>query len=77
MDRTMGTRTASLRARCEYCGKRLVVQDAQGGNADGNRVVLEVDGSQKRACRGCADRLSMNPLGRAPQSQVASEAKGR
>jgi hypothetical protein len=73
----MGTKTAELRARCEYCGKRLVVQDERGENADGNRVVLEVDGSQKRACRSCADRLSMGLPDSMPQSQGASQAKGR
>jgi hypothetical protein len=54
----MGKVKAELKPRCDYCGKVLVVQDEQGNNADGNRVVLEVDGSQKRACRSCADRLS-------------------
>jgi hypothetical protein len=73
----METRTVELRTRCDYCDKRLVVQDKQGGSADGNRVVLEVDGSRKRACRSCADRLSMDLSDRVPQSQVASEAKGR
>ena len=73
----LGTRTTELRARCEYCGKRLVVQDEQGENADGNRVVLEVDGSQKKACRSCADRLSTGLSDRMPQSEGASGAKGR
>ena len=67
----MGTRMAELRARCEYCGKRLVVQGERGGSADGNRMVLEVDGSQKRACRNCADRLSVGLSDRMPQSQGA------
>jgi len=71
----MGTRTSESKARCEYCGKRLVVQDEQGGNADGNRVVLEVDGSQKRACRSCADRLSAGPSNQPPRAQGV-EAKG-
>ena len=77
IDRGMGARTVESRTKCDYCGKRLVVQDRQGGNADGNRVVLEVDGSQKRACRSCAERLSMGPSERTPQSAEASEAKGR
>jgi len=50
-------------ARCEYCGKRLVVQGKDGENLDGNRVVLEIDGSRRRACRRCADSLSTNPDG--------------
>ena len=53
----MSARTAASVPKCEYCGKKLVVQDEHGGG-DGNRVVLEVDGSQKRACKSCADRLS-------------------
>ena len=65
----MGTRMAELRARCEYCGKRLVVQGERGGSADGNIVVLEADGSRKRACRDCTDRLSMGLFDRIPQSQ--------
>ena len=72
----MEARTVELRTRCDYCGKRLVVQDRQGESADGNRVVLEVDGSRKRACRSCADRLSMGLSDRLPQSRGASEAKG-
>jgi hypothetical protein len=50
-------------ARCDYCGKSLQVQSKDGENLDGNRVVLEVDGSRRRACRPCADSLSMNPKG--------------
>ncbi len=50
-------------ARCEYCGKRLRVQNEDGENVDGNRVVLEIDGSRRRACRRCADSLSMKPKG--------------
>jgi len=50
--------TPESKPKCEYCGKTLMVQDEQGGKADGNRVVLETDGSQKRACKNCADRLS-------------------
>ncbi|HUK80135.1 MAG TPA: hypothetical protein VLU91_05680 [Nitrososphaerales archaeon] len=50
-------------AICEYCGKRIEVQGREGENIDGNRVVLEVDGSRRRACRRCADSLSKNPDG--------------
>lgn len=57
----MKAKVTQVADRCEYCGKKLVVQDKNGQNADGNRVVLEVDGSRKRACRSCADRLSMTP----------------
>jgi len=57
------TRAIHLMAWCEYCGKKLNVQDEYGENLDGNRMVLEIDGSRKRACRRCADRLEMNPDG--------------
>jgi len=63
IDAGMRAGTAQSIARCEYCGKKLNVQDEQGANADGNRVVLEIDGSRKRACRICADKLSTNPKG--------------
>ncbi len=61
-------------ARCEYCGKKLVVQDEFGANADGNRVVLEIDGTQKRACRSCAERMSG---GAAPPSLLGDAKSGR
>ncbi|MGP8057942.1 MAG: hypothetical protein ACLP9K_10130 [Nitrososphaerales archaeon] len=73
----MKTRTAQLTAmaaRCGYCGKKLVVQHERGENADGNIVVLETDGSRKRACRGCADRLSMDLSDRMLQSQALSRS---
>jgi|GEM_PF-2054288 ribosome-binding protein aMBF1 (putative translation factor) len=53
--------TPESKPKCEYCGKILMVQDEEGRNADGNKVVLETDGSQKRACKNCADRLSQQP----------------
>jgi hypothetical protein len=62
----MATRATQLAARCEYCGKRLVVQGRNGKSADGNRVVLEVDGTRKRACRSCADMLSTVVPARVP-----------
>ncbi|HYB75390.1 MAG TPA: hypothetical protein VEC08_00375 [Nitrososphaerales archaeon] len=57
----MAARTIREMDRCEYCGKRLEVQSRDGENVDGNRVVLEIDGSRRRACRSCADSLSTNP----------------
>jgi len=57
----MKTRTTHAVPKCEYCGKKLLVQDVHGENADGNRVVLEVDGTRKRACRSCAERLATSP----------------
>ncbi len=49
------------RLKCDYCGKVLMVQDELGKNADGNRMVLEANGSQKRACKNCADKLQNLP----------------
>jgi len=57
----MRTRTIQATAICEYCGKRLEAQNEFGENVDGNRMVLEIDGSRKRVCRRCADRLSAVP----------------
>ena len=71
----MVRKTTESKTRCEYCGKKLVVQDEQGRNADGNRVVLEVDGSQKRACRSCADRLSMGLSPGVPEDEGSSGSK--
>jgi len=57
----MRTRTIQATAICEYCGKRLEAQNESGDNVDGNRMVLEIDGSRKRACRRCTDGLSADP----------------
>ena len=41
----------SIVTNCEYCDKKLVI-------LDGNKMVLEVNGSYRKACRGCAEKLS-------------------
>jgi len=71
----MAARTTQLVDRCGYCGKRLVVQNELGENADGNRVVIEVDGSRKRACRSCAEILSASSLASIPLSKKAPELR--
>jgi ribosome-binding protein aMBF1 (putative translation factor) len=73
----MATRTTQMADRCAYCGKRLVVQNELGENADGNRVVIEVDGSRKRACRSCADMLSSGSTASVPLSKKAPELRRR
>ena len=65
----MTTRAAQLVAKCEYCGKRLVMQDKNGESVDGNRIVLEADGSRRRACKSCAEELSQGLHGMSPEAR--------
>lgn len=70
--RRSGHQTSST-TRCGYCGRKIVVQDRQGEKADGNLMVLELDGSQKRVCRSGADGLSVFS-DHIPQSQALARS---
>jgi len=59
----LATRTIQVMAKCDYCGKKIVVQNEDGENVDGNRMVLEIDGSRRRVCRRCSNNLPLNPKG--------------
>ena len=61
IDTPMRNRAASPVATCEYCGKKLVVQDKSGAFVDGNIVVLETDRSTKRVCKSCSEKLPQRP----------------
>lgn len=51
--------------KCEYCGKRLV-------RMDGNRTVLEVNGSYRRACKGCAEELTQRLVITTPRGMIVT-----
>ena len=61
IDTMMRIRATSLVGKCEYCGKRLVI-------VDGNRIVPEVNGFYRRACKGCAEELTRDLVSPNPKA---------